>query len=114
MSDTSGLANVMLGGILTVADDLLKNDGKKFIDMMEQLAERRMQREEVAAYNAVINPNGVVNHGHALPVDDEAYDEEEDEDDYDSAEDEEEGTYEDDLVLSHGFHAHLPLTGFYR
>ena len=33
-------------GILTVADDLLKNDGKHFIDMMEQLAERRMQREE--------------------------------------------------------------------
>ncbi|KAG0172919.1 Stress response protein nst1 [Apophysomyces sp. BC1021] len=34
------------GGILTVADDLLKNDGKKFLDMMERLAERRMQREE--------------------------------------------------------------------
>ncbi|OZJ04071.1 hypothetical protein BZG36_03401 [Bifiguratus adelaidae] len=37
------------GGILTVADDLLKNDGKKFLDMMERLAERRMQREEEAA-----------------------------------------------------------------
>jgi hypothetical protein len=36
------------GGILTVADDLLKNDGKKFLDMMERLAERRMQREEEA------------------------------------------------------------------
>ncbi|CCJ31095.1 unnamed protein product, partial [Pneumocystis jirovecii] len=34
------------GGILTVADDLLKNDGKKFIEMMEQLAERRIQKEE--------------------------------------------------------------------
>ncbi|CAG8658561.1 7528_t:CDS:10 [Rhizophagus irregularis] len=34
------------GGILTVADDLLKNDGKKFLEMMERLAERRMQREE--------------------------------------------------------------------
>ncbi|RMD40515.1 hypothetical protein DV735_g4604, partial [Chaetothyriales sp. CBS 134920] len=33
-------------GILTVADDLLKNDGRHFIDMMEQLAERRMAREE--------------------------------------------------------------------
>jgi hypothetical protein len=31
---------------LTVADDLLKNDGKKFLEMMERLAERRMQREE--------------------------------------------------------------------
>jgi len=34
---------------LTVADDLLKNDGKKFLEMMERLAERRMQREEEAA-----------------------------------------------------------------
>ncbi|GAA5796145.1 hypothetical protein HPULCUR_001514 [Helicostylum pulchrum] len=34
------------GGILTVADDLLKNDGKKFLDMMERLAERRMQKED--------------------------------------------------------------------
>lgn len=38
-----------LGGILTVADDLLKNDGQKFLEMMEQLADRRMQREEDAA-----------------------------------------------------------------
>lgn len=41
-------ADPLAGGILTVADDLLKNDGKKFIEMMEQLAERRMQREEEA------------------------------------------------------------------
>ena len=33
------------GNILTVADDLLKNDGQKFLEMMEQLAERRMLRE---------------------------------------------------------------------
>ncbi|KAF0450272.1 stress response protein nst1 [Gigaspora margarita] len=37
------------GGILTVADDLLKNDRKKFLEMMERLAERRMQREEKTA-----------------------------------------------------------------
>lgn len=37
------------GNILTVADDLLKNDGGKFLEMMEQLAERRMQRDEEAA-----------------------------------------------------------------
>lgn len=54
------------GGILTVADDLLKNDGKKFIEMMEQLAERRMQREEEAH--------------HGAPPDDDDYDEDEDED----------------------------------
>ncbi|KAF5329502.1 hypothetical protein D9619_009087 [Psilocybe cf. subviscida] len=39
------------GNILTVADDLLENDGQKFLEMMEQLAERRMQREEDAAAN---------------------------------------------------------------
>lgn len=33
-------------GILTVAEDLMKNDGRKFIDMMEHLAEKRMRREE--------------------------------------------------------------------
>lgn len=33
-------------GILTVADDLLRNDGQKFLEMMEQLAERRAQRED--------------------------------------------------------------------
>ena len=37
------------GGILTVADDLLKNDGQKFLEMMEQLADRRIQREREAA-----------------------------------------------------------------
>jgi hypothetical protein len=34
------------GGILTVADDLLKNEGKKFLEMMERLAERRLRRKE--------------------------------------------------------------------
>lgn len=34
------------GGILTVADDLLKNDGQKFLEMMEQLAVARATREE--------------------------------------------------------------------
>ena len=38
-----------VGNILTLADDLLKNDGQKFLEMMEQLAERRMQREQQAA-----------------------------------------------------------------
>jgi hypothetical protein len=34
------------GGILTVADDFLKNDGGKFLEMMEQLAVARSVREE--------------------------------------------------------------------
>ncbi|KAH7139427.1 salt tolerance down-regulator-domain-containing protein, partial [Dendryphion nanum] len=74
------------GGILTVADDLLKNDGKKFIEMMEQLAERRMQREEEAQYQT--HPNLYRAHGsHSHPADQEA--------EYDDEDDEEEG-YEDD------------------
>ncbi|PLN79863.1 salt tolerance down-regulator-domain-containing protein [Aspergillus taichungensis] len=79
-------------GILTVADDLLKNDGKHFIDMMEQLAERRMQREEDTQYGIAAahqSLHGGHNHG---PLDDDDYDDEEDED-YDSQEEED---YEDD------------------
>jgi hypothetical protein len=83
------------GGILTVADDLLKNDGKKFIEMMEQLAERRMAREVDAAQqysNADYGhpPNGSMHshshtHNHPPPPDDEEYDDEDEEDDeYDS------------------------------
>lgn len=64
--------------ILTVADDLLKNDGQKFLEMMEQLAERRMQREEEAAAD----------------VEDDS--EEEDEDDDEEDEDEDEDDDEDD------------------
>jgi hypothetical protein len=81
---------------LTVADDLLKNDGKKFIEMMEQLAERRMQREEEAQYAAagLRHPSihGGSNHG-PLP-DEEDYDEEDDE--YDSQEEEE---YDEDEMV---------------
>ncbi|KAI9794973.1 MAG: Stress response protein nst1 [Candelina submexicana] len=86
-------------GVLTVADDLLKNDGKKFIEMMEQLAERRMQREEEAQYAAsgLAHPSTAMHHSHATQnhgpaPDEEEYDDEEDEE-YDSQEDEE---YDDD------------------
>jgi hypothetical protein len=79
---------VAIGGILTVADDLLKNDGKKFIEMMEQLAERRMQREEEAQFQAhptMHRTYGAHSHAPPQPV----------EDDYDDDVDEEEG-YDDD------------------
>ena len=78
------------GGILTVADDLLKNDGKKFIEMMEQLAERRMQREQDAEYMAQ-QPS----HTHANgppPLEEEGYED----DGYDDSQDEEEEDDEDD------------------
>ncbi len=54
--------------LLTVADDLLDNNGTKFIEMMEQLAERRMARENQAEYEAA-NPN----HAGAYPPRDSAY-----------------------------------------
>ncbi|KAJ5722589.1 hypothetical protein N7488_000624 [Penicillium malachiteum] len=76
-------------GILTVADDLLKNDGKHFIDMMEQLAERRMQREEDPQFNISTSHQSFhAGHNHGPLDDDEDYDDEEDED-YDSQEEEE-------------------------
>ncbi|EIW68662.1 hypothetical protein TREMEDRAFT_74127 [Tremella mesenterica DSM 1558] len=37
------------GGVLTVADDLLKNDSSRFVEMMEQLSLCRAQREEMNA-----------------------------------------------------------------
>lgn len=68
------------GNILTVADDLLKNDGQKFLEMMEQLAERRMQREEEAAAD----------------IEDESDEEEDEEGDDDDDDDDEEDEDEDD------------------
>lgn len=81
---------------MTVADDLLKNDGKKFIEMMEQLAERRMQREEEAQYAAAgLSHPSTQPHTHGPPVEDDGYDDDEEEE-YDSQEDEEYG--EDEMV----------------
>lgn len=106
MSATTEADVSISGGILTVADDLLKNDGKKFIEMMEQLAERRMQREEEAQYAASGLAHPSMNlpgqhphagHNHPPLPDEEEYDEEEDEE-YDSQEDEE---YDDDEMVWH-------------
>jgi hypothetical protein len=82
-----------VGGILTVADDLLKNDGKKFIEMMEQLAERRMQREEEASFQAhpsTYRTHSQHSHSHAPPEEDDFDDDEEDDEQY------EDGDYEED------------------
>jgi hypothetical protein len=70
---------------------LLRNDGKKFIEMMEQMAERRMQREEEAFAQAQAPYNG---HDHGTQDEDD-FDDQDDADDYDSQEsqdDEEEKT----------------------
>ncbi|KAK9480773.1 salt tolerance down-regulator-domain-containing protein [Lipomyces japonicus] len=80
------------GGILTVADDLLKNDGKKFIEMMEQLAERRMAREEKALAATEFE-------------DDEEYDdedEEEDDEDYDDEEDDDVDSMSEEQRMEEG------------
>ncbi|CRK16149.1 hypothetical protein BN1708_011660 [Verticillium longisporum] len=83
---TFGNSLQVKGGILTVADDLLKNDGKRFIEMMEQLAERRMAREEDARdARAFGHPaaNGTYG-GHTHPPPEDEYDDEdEDDDEYD-------------------------------
>lgn len=79
-----------------MADDLLKNDGKRFIEMMEQLAERRMQREEEAQYAAAgLGHPSMQAHNHGPPLDDEDYDDDDD-DEYDSQEDDE---YEEDEMV---------------
>ncbi|KAK6528938.1 Stress response protein nst1, variant 2 [Orbilia ellipsospora] len=85
------------GGILTVADDLLKNDGKKFIEMMEQLAERRMAREEEASQhahgiNSQMHSGLQHNHSHMQNGNPE-YDIEEEDEEYD---DEDEDFEEED------------------
>jgi len=74
------------GGILTVADDLLKNEGKKFLEMMERLAERRMRRREEEEFEEEDEEE--------YGEDEEEFDEEDDEDD---EEEEEEMTEEQRL-----------------
>ncbi|KAG8167069.1 hypothetical protein KVR01_002758 [Diaporthe batatas] len=99
-----GSSLTVQGGILTVADDLLKNDGKKFIEMMEQLAERRMAREgdftqdQYRSYGHGVN-GGLPSHDHPPPppVDDEEYEEDEDEE-YDSGEDDDYEEEDDDTM----------------
>lgn len=63
-----------------MADDLLKNDGQKFLEMMEQLAERRMMREEEAVAS----------------IEDDSDDDDEDEDDEDDDADDDDDDEEDE------------------
>ncbi|KAJ3265428.1 Stress response protein nst1 [Chytriomyces hyalinus] len=59
----SGLT-VRDGGILTVAEDFLKNDGRKFLDLMEQLADRKiklLEEEQDMANIANNNAASVMN-----------------------------------------------------
>ncbi|KAK0386988.1 hypothetical protein NLU13_5302 [Sarocladium strictum] len=101
---TFGNSLQVKGGILTVADDLLKNDGKRFIEMMEQLAERRMAREEDArehvSRGGYGHPNGSYStpHNQPPPEDDDYEDDEDEEEDYDDSQDEEYEEEEDQMT----------------
>ena len=86
------------GNILTVADDLLKNDGQKFLEMMEQLAERRMQKEEEAAAD--------------IEDDSEEDDDDLDDEDEDDEDDEDEDEDDDDEVSSYCYSKARYLTVF--
>ncbi|KAI0160942.1 hypothetical protein GGR52DRAFT_562280 [Hypoxylon sp. FL1284] len=107
-----GQSLTVKGGILTVADDLLKNDGKKFIEMMEQLAERRMAREEDArdhytgAYGHAANGTPApAAHNHPPPEDEEFDEDEEEDEEYDSQEEdyeEEEDTMTEEQRMEEG------------
>ena len=67
--------------------------------MMEQLAERRMQREEEAQYAAAgLGHPSVQAHNHGPPMDDDGYDDEDDEE-YDSQDEEEDDYEEDEMVV---------------
>ncbi|KAI0744487.1 salt tolerance down-regulator-domain-containing protein [Earliella scabrosa] len=81
------------GNILTVADDLLKNDGQKFLEMMEQLAERRMQREEEAAVDVEDDSED---------EDDEGDDDDEDDDEEDDEDDDEEEIMTEEQKMEEG------------
>lgn len=71
--------------------------------MMEQLAERRMQREEEAQYQAHPNMHRNYNtHGHAPPPEEDEYDDEIDEEEGYDDEDYEEDDEEEDVRLCHG------------
>ena len=78
-------------GILTVADDLLENEGKRFIDMMEQLAERRLARQEEAQFAA----HRHTTHDSAYADSHEGHEEDDDDLDDDEDYDDEEGDEEE-------------------
>lgn len=73
-----------------MADDLLKNDGQKFLEMMESLADKRIQREREAAEGLLDDED----------EEDEDEDDEEDDEEYDDEEDDEDDVDDDVSSLS--------------
>ena len=70
---------------------------------MEQLAERRMQRDEEAQDSSQgLRHPSMQPHNHGPPLDDDVeYDDEDDEEEYDSQDED----YEDDEMVASRFHA---------
>ncbi|KAL9057181.1 MAG: hypothetical protein Q9162_002509 [Coniocarpon cinnabarinum] len=97
---TFGRNLTVKGGILTVADDLLSNQGEKFIDMMDQMANARMRRESEAWATYRNQQHLHDTHPGHYPEEDE-YDEEDDYDEEDSLGDEYDE--EDDEMVSLGY-----------
>ena len=92
---TFGQNLTVKGGILTVADDLLSNHGEKFIDMMEQLANARMRREN-QVFASYSNQSLHDTHPDHYP-DEGEYDEDGDDgEDYDEEEDSVADEYEEE------------------
>lgn len=89
-SDLFGFGNSLtVKGILTVADDLLRNDGQKFLEMMESLADKRIQRERDAAENLLAGLDDD-------EEDDEEYDDDEEDEDEDEMDDDD--GFDDEIV----------------
>ena len=82
--------------------------------MMEQLAERRMQREEEAQIAAAgMGHPSMQGHSHNPPLDDDGYDDEEEDDDYDSQEYDEDEE-EDEMVKASGVPNEIVVLIFHR
>ena len=97
---TFGRNLTVKGGILTVADDLLSNHGEKFIDMMDQLANARMKRENDAYAPYASQQHLHDPHPNHYPEEDE-YDEEDDYDGEESLDEEFEEDDDDDEMVSY-------------
>ena len=85
------------GNFLTVADDLIKNDGKKFIDMMEYMAERRLHRELEMTDVGELSDD--LFDDEEDEEDEEDYDDEEEIDDDDYADEDDEDDDDDDELI---------------
>lgn len=87
-------------GIMSVAEDLLQNDGKKFLEMMEKLAESRIQRQnQYIRRNEMMKSNQANNQIEEEEEEEPEYYDDEDEDEDDEEEEEEEDDDDDEEEL---------------